>query len=182
LLVDISLVYDDPANAQEVQFSLPYAVACAALRGRLALDDLGDAAIADPTVRALMRKVSRSADPELSTDAARARAPESARVVVRLADGSRREGFCPVAYGMPSRPLSDDDLAAKFSDCVSFGGRSAESAAALLKSIGKAGARDFSASLAAIWSSERKDDPIPVLDRLARALPEDGRRSGARVE
>ncbi|MGN6570107.1 MAG: MmgE/PrpD family protein [Pseudolabrys sp.] len=181
-LVDISLVYDEPVNAQQAQFSLPYAAACAALRGGLALDDLGSAAIADPKVRALMRKVSRFVDPDLSSDAARARAPESARVVVRLTDGSRREGLCPVAYGMPTRPLTDDDLAAKFSACVSFAGRSAETASDRLKSLGKTGAREFSASLAAIWSSERKDDPIPVLNRLARALPEEGRRSGVRVE
>lgn len=183
-LVDISLVYDQPATAQEAQFSLPYCVACAALRGSVTLHDLGAEALADTQVRALMRKVTKIVDPELSSDSARASAPESARVVVRLRDGSTREGFCPVAYGMPSRPLSDNDLVAKFSACTSFAGRSVAATAVSnrLMSLGEAGDKHLSDSLAAIWSSDRKDDPIPVLGRLARGLPEQSRRSGTRAE
>lgn len=182
-LVDISLVYDEPVDAQQAQFSLPYAAAGAALRGGLTLDDLGAAALADPQVRALMPKVRKIVDPELSSDAMRAAAPESARVVVRIDDAVVREGFCPVACGMPSRPLSDDDLIAKFAACLRFGKRSEAIAAAdRLLSLGKAGAKHLSECLAVIWSSERKDDPIPVLGRLARGLPEESRRSGACAE
>ena len=183
-LVDISLVYDDPANAQEAQFSLPYTVASAALRGGLTLDDLGTAALADTTVRALMSTVRKLADPALSTDAMRSGAPESARVSVRLRDGATHEGFCAVAYGMPSRPLSDGDLAAKYSACLAFGGRDsgADSSCETQLSLGTSGAKRLSGCLEAIWPSGRKDDPIPVLGRLARGLPEQGRLSGARAE
>jgi 2-methylcitrate dehydratase PrpD len=178
-LVDISLVYDEPISAQQAQFSLPYAAACAALRGGVALEDLDDRAIGDTKVRVLMRKVAKFVDPDLSSDSARASAPESARVALRLVDGSRREGFCPVAYGMPSRPLSDADLAAKFSACVSYAGRSAAATATgQLMSLGESGAKHLSESLAAFWSSDRKDDPIPVLGRLAQGLPERSRRGG----
>ena len=89
-----------------------------------------------------MRKVRKIADPELSSDAMRAAAPESARVVVRIDGAVAREGFCPVAYGMPSRPLSDAELMAKFDACVMFAhGRATDAAAPCrrLLSLGEAG-------------------------------------------
>jgi 2-methylcitrate dehydratase PrpD len=184
-LVDISLVHDDPATAQEAQFSLPYAAACAARHGGLGLEHLTASALADPGIRALMRKVRKVVDADLSSDTMRAAAPESARVVVRLDDGRTREGFCPVACGMPSRPLSDAALMAKVNACMMFAhGRAADTSAPCrrLLSLGEAGAKHLSGSLPIIWPSARKDDPIPVSDRLARGLRHECRRSGARAE
>jgi 2-methylcitrate dehydratase PrpD len=184
-LVDVSLMHDDPATAQEAQFSLPYATACAVRHGGLGLEHLTASALADPGIRTLMRKVHKVVDADLSTDAMRAAAPESARVIIRLDDGCTREGFCPVACGMPSRPLTDAELTAKFDACVMFSsGRAADTAAPCrrLLSLGEVGARHLSGSLAIIWSSARKDDRIPVSDRLARGLRDECRRSGARAE
>jgi 2-methylcitrate dehydratase PrpD len=184
-LVDVSLMHDEPLTVQEAQFSLPYAVACAARGGALGLDDLTTESLADPAMRALMRRVRKIVDAGLSSDAMRMAAPESARVVVRLKDGRTREGFCPVASGMPSRPLSDAELAAKFDACVAFAqGRATETAAPRrrLLSLGEPGGKHLSESLAEIWSSARKDDPIPVSDRLARGLRDECRRSAACAE
>jgi 2-methylcitrate dehydratase PrpD len=183
-LVDISLVYDEPANAQQAQFSLPYAVACAADHGGFELDDLNAEMLANPEIGALMRKVRKAVDPEMSTDAMRASAPESARVIVHLDGGTVRAGSCPVAYGMPSRPLSQDDLGAKFEACLAFAGRAPSGVVvgSRLLSLGTPGAKHLPECLAAIWSSVRKDDPIPVLGRLARGLPEESRRDGARAD
>jgi hypothetical protein len=86
---------------------------------------------------------------------------------------------------MPSRPLSDAELAAKFDACVAFAqGRATETAAPRrrLLSLGEPGGKHLSESLAEIWSSARKDDPIPVSDRLARGLRDECRRSAARAE
>lgn len=184
-LVDISLVHDDPTTAQEAQFSLPYAAACAARHGGLGLEHLTASALAEPGIRALMRKVRKVVDADLSSDTMRAAAPESARVVVRLDDGRTREGFCPVACGMPSRPLPDAELMAKVDACMGFAySRAADTAAPCrrLLSLGEVGAKQLSESLAVIWSSARKDDRIPVSDRLARGLRDECRRSGARAE
>jgi len=119
-LVAMSLAYDRPTNPQQAQFSLPYTLACAALQGRVRLADLTAEALADPTKQRLMAKITKRVADDLSTDEARAEHPESARVTVTLRNGGRRSGFCADAYGMPSRPLSDSDLVAKFHHCLAF--------------------------------------------------------------
>ena len=128
-LVDISLVYDTPTRIQQAQFSLPYAVACALRHGAVRLKDLNREKITAPGLRALMTRVEKRVDPELSTDAMRAQYPESARVTLVLNDGRRLSGFCGEAYGMPGRPLSDEDLVGKFSECLRFAGHDADLAA-----------------------------------------------------
>ncbi len=121
-LVRISLVYDRPETPQQAQFSLPYAVACALLQGRVRLEDLAPAEIASEDKRALMELVSIEVSAELSSEEMRARYPESARATLRLKDGSRHEVFCGEAEGMPERPLSEAKLQAKFDSCLSCGG------------------------------------------------------------
>ena len=74
-LVDVSLMHDEPLTVQEAQFSLPYAVACAARGGALDLDDLTTESLADPAMRALMRRVRKIVDAGLSSDAMRMAAP-----------------------------------------------------------------------------------------------------------
>ena len=123
-LVDISLIYPRPKTIQEAQFSLPYALACAALHGRVRLADLTPAEIASADKAALMAKVTSTVAADLSTDRMRERYPESARITVTLADGRTVDGYCAEARGMPARPLSDEELQAKFADCLDFAGTS----------------------------------------------------------
>ena len=173
-LVNISLVYDNPQSAQQAQFSLPYAVACAVHHAGVTFNDLSAGALANPDIRAIMAKVQTFVDPELSSDAMRAVSPEGARVALILSDGRRLEGFCPVAYGMPARPLSNDDLRAKFEACVGFAGHPLPAIAPALDNLfalGRSGAGDLSTAVAAIWSIAAKGDPMPP--RLAQLLPED---------
>ena len=56
-LVYESLVFPNPSTPQEMQFSLPYALACAALHGRVRFEDLAPGAIS-PIKAALMARVS----------------------------------------------------------------------------------------------------------------------------
>ena len=121
-LVHISLVYPRPVTAQEAQFSLPYALACAALHGRVRLDDLSAGEIGAAEKAALMARVSSAVAADLSTDEMRARYPESARLTVTLGAGRVVQGFRGEAYGMPGRPLTDEDLHGKFAGCVEFAG------------------------------------------------------------
>lgn len=153
-LVDISLVHDAPRTAQEAQFSLPFTVACAAHHGAVRLDDLTETTLADPAIRAIMARVRKFRDPALSTDAMLASCPESARIVVVLDDGQRFDAFCGIAYGMPTRPLSDDDLKAKFDACVAHAGIAPDLTAAARDTmfhLGAAGRRDLAAALATLW-------------------------------
>ena len=121
-IVEASLVYDRPRNAQEAQFSLPYAVACAALHGRVRLADLEPDEIAAPSKHALMDKVTMRASPDLSAEPMASRFPESTRITIRFRDGETRTHLCEEAIGMPNRPLSDADLVDKFNACLRFAG------------------------------------------------------------
>lgn len=98
-----------PPTGYAAQFSLPYAIASSFVRGRFALGDLDDAAIANPEVLALIDKIRYDVDPNFritlltsqgcARDRARSRlrpcaAPHRARVprarVERQAPCSRR--------------------------------------------------------------------------------------------
>ena len=122
-LVRASLVFDAPMNAQEAQFSLPYSLACAALHGRVRLEDLTPDALAAPDKAALVSRVTVETAEDLSVPPNSTDYPESTRLTLTFTDGSGASGFCGEAYGMPNRPLTDADLRAKFEDCLAFSGR-----------------------------------------------------------
>lgn len=123
-LVFISLVYPNPQTPQQAQFSLQFALACAANNGKVRFEDLsGDAILAAEKV-AMMSKIHVECAPDLSTDEMRSSSPESARLTVVLNDGRRASGFCPMAKGMPQNPLSETELIRKFNKAIEFAGRS----------------------------------------------------------
>ncbi|MCY3823220.1 MAG: MmgE/PrpD family protein [Nitrospinae bacterium] len=122
-LVYESLVFPNPATPQEMQFSLPYALACAALHGRVRFEDLAHS-IVTPEKAALMARVSVKRAPDLSTDEMRAKYPESIRLTLTLINGRSATGFCGAARGMPERPLSDEELLDKFRAAGAYAGLS----------------------------------------------------------
>lgn len=119
-LVRISLVHDDPETPAQAQFSLPFAAACAVLNGAVRLQDLNSETIHSADIRSLMGKTRIYEADDLSTDEARQKFPESARVRILLKDTTERTGFCGEAYGMPGKPLSDEDFLQKVQDCLAF--------------------------------------------------------------
>ncbi len=121
-LVDVSLIYPRPLGPAEAQFSLPYAIACATLHGRVRLEDLSPPQIASEEKTALMERVTTTVASDLSTKEARTRHPESARLKLTLRNGRHIEGFCGEALGMPGRPLSNAEIQTKFADCLRFAG------------------------------------------------------------
>ena len=162
-LVNISLVYDKPENIQQAQFSLPFSVACALRFGAARLCDLSSEVIASPKTLALMGLVSKTVDPELSTDEMRKKYPESARVTLILKDGQKFEGFCGEAYGMPGNPFSEADLTDKFSDCLRFAGHNSEMATRIATEILSQNfthsGRGMSDIVKQVWS-------LPILDTV----------------
>jgi 2-methylcitrate dehydratase PrpD len=126
-LVRISLIHDHPVTSAQAQFSLPFAAACAVLNGKVRLRDLNSEMVNAATTQALMAKVKITEAPDLSTQDARRRHPESARIAIALKAGGKRSGFCGQAYGMPAAPLSDIHFLQKFHDCLAFAGCTAHS-------------------------------------------------------
>ncbi|MBN8478305.1 MAG: MmgE/PrpD family protein, partial [Burkholderiales bacterium] len=106
-----------PATALEARFSLEFAVACAAVAGNVGLRELDDARVADPRVRRLMAAV--------RIDIADTRCPiepvfaYTDRVVVTLRDGRELDsGEIRFPRGNARLPMSDEELAVKFTDCA----------------------------------------------------------------
>lgn len=120
-LVATSLMFDRPSTRLEAQFCLPYALSCAIVRRKLTTADLADEEIGCDSKQRLMDRIRMVAVDDLSTDEMRHRYPESARLKVTLKDGREFVQSCLEAYGMPQRPLSDEDVISKFSACTGIG-------------------------------------------------------------
>jgi 2-methylcitrate dehydratase PrpD len=93
------------------RFSVPFAVASIIVHGRSGLGSFDDAAVANPAVQALAKKVGLQED-ESFTARYPAEQPVSIRAVLR--DGSRYEGRCVVTRGEPANPHTAGDLGGKF--------------------------------------------------------------------
>lgn len=121
----------EPRTVFEAKFSLPYVVCRALLSGAVRLGAFEPAQLADPTTRALMRKVRLVADPQLSAGFPGMRA---ARVTLTLRDGRVLQHFAPYRKGDPEAPLSDAELNDKFAELAGpvIG---SEAAANLLRSL-----------------------------------------------
>ncbi|HEX5114188.1 MAG TPA: MmgE/PrpD family protein [Pseudonocardiaceae bacterium] len=140
LLIEI-LVYDDPTDANQARFSLPYTVAAALRRGWLGPVDFTPERVFDPDVRALMRKVTYQAD-----DAVADSTEFAAIVRLTLADGTELSERVDLALGKNGRPMTEEQLRDKFARCV----------------------RDDSADSLALWQTWRDvDGDVPARDLVA---------------
>lgn len=98
-----------PQNSYDAQFSIPYAVASGLLRGRFGLAELEPGAYSDPQALEIARKVHYEVDPSSAF-------PKyySGEVVVTLTDGREVSHREHVNRGASDRPLTSDDITAKF--------------------------------------------------------------------
>lgn len=128
-----------PTTVFEAKFSLPYCVAVGLATGSVRMAAFEDAPLNDPDILDLATRVSVTEDPDC---AAAFPTKRSATVTIELADGRTFERHAPTRRGDPDSPLSDAELADKFS----------ELAAPLL------GAEASAALLDTLWSLDRLDD------------------------
>ncbi len=98
-----------PVTAYDAQFSVPYIVATALLKGRFTLDELEPAALADPAVLALAARVDYEIDPDTTFPR-----HYTGEVVVERSDGTRVSHREAINRGCADRPVSNDDIVAKF--------------------------------------------------------------------
>ena len=109
------LRYLDPQNELEAKFSLQFCLGILLLRRRAGLQEFTDEVVQSPEVRDMMKRVHTYHSPEIE-----AKGAEKMRslVEVRLKDGRavQREAF--TSRGQPDRPMSREELAAKFTDCA----------------------------------------------------------------
>lgn len=104
-----------PLNDYDAKFSLPYAVASGLMRGRLGLRELLPDAYGDPAARDLMDKVRFRVDPDSTFPR-----HYSGEVRVTLHSGSQMVHREAVNRGHPERPVSNEDVQAKFFENASL--------------------------------------------------------------
>ena len=100
-----------PASMLGAKFSIPYAVAAALVRGTADVTAFEPAALDDPRIRELARRVEVRADPEMSPQ--RTESP-TARVRIVLRDGRTVEELTTVVRGDTANPVPAADVVAKF--------------------------------------------------------------------
>jgi len=115
-LVAACLTYDRPSCIEEAQFSLPFAVGTALAKGQFDVSCLSEHWLKDAGLQAAMQKVTMTADESLS--GGNSNYPEAADVTLTFASGSLLKKFLGAATGMPTRPMSQDRLEAKFKSCT----------------------------------------------------------------
>jgi len=95
------------------RFSIPFALATRIVHGHTGLAAFEDAAVANPAVRALARKVHVAEDP---AHTAAYPATQRCDLAIHLADGRMLVGHCEIMRGEPERPHPPEALRAKFFD------------------------------------------------------------------
>ncbi|SFS74911.1 MmgE/PrpD family protein [Saccharopolyspora flava] len=102
-----------PRDEYDAKFSLPFVVAAALRRGRFTLTELEDDALRDRGILDLAGKVTVVDDDESAFPAA-----YSGYVEIELADGRVLRHREQVNRGHDERPLSNDEIVAKFHDTI----------------------------------------------------------------
>jgi len=127
------------ATGREAQVSAQHSVATALLYGAAGVAQFSDAAVREPAVLALRRKVHVAEDPAIPI--------EAARVSIELADGATLAVYIPQARGSLQRPLTDAELEAKL---------------LTLAEVGCPGC-DTAGLIETVWSMDRLEDAAAVL-------------------
>ena len=102
----------NPTTVVDCQFSMPYCVATAAIKGKVFLDDYTKNERKRPDVRKLMTKITASASEDLPM--------WSAVVNVTLNNGSHYTKRCDYAKGTPENPMTFDETVEKFKNLVPY--------------------------------------------------------------
>lgn len=102
-----------PATAIDAKFSLPFTVATALVHGRVGLQSFLPAALGDNDVLSLASRIEVRSDAPGSTAI-------SARLELRLHDGTTVNEEVANPRGSLDNPLSLDDLKEKFIECAGF--------------------------------------------------------------
>lgn len=106
-----NLMYDRPVNAMQAKFSLEYGMAVGLLHGKAGLSEYAEEVIMDKDVQALLpltrKEYVEKMESEFPTE-----------VHVKLKDGTQLSTSVKMPVGSTARPLSRDQLLAKFDTCA----------------------------------------------------------------
>jgi 2-methylcitrate dehydratase PrpD len=128
------LISGQPTSGLEGKFSLPYTVVRALLDGRLGLDSFQDDDVTHPTTVELMSRVTVRTAPA-PEDRPELESEPFTDITIIGRDGVVARRLVTLTLGDARRPLSDDQIDAKFLSCAGAAGWSEEASHALLAEI-----------------------------------------------
>lgn len=124
------LIHHRPRTGLQGKFSLEYVMAAALLDGKLTLRTFTDPEVLRGEAQDLLARVT-VAESEVPPVGKAAWHEAYAAVRVRTRGGRHLQRRVDVPRGHADLPLSEDELAAKFTDCVTFSGTGHDAAAVL---------------------------------------------------
>ncbi len=104
-----------PLTSPDAKYSIPFAVALAAAKGRVTIDDLTPEAIKDPAVLAMAQKVDVKLDSRFNAE----HGEPPGKVEIVTTGGKSYDQELEFGYGHHNNPISTEDVVRKFIDCVS---------------------------------------------------------------
>lgn len=109
------LRYQSPQNELEAKFSLQFCLSILIIRRRAGLQEFTDAVVQSQPVREMMKRVNTYHSPDIE-----AKGADKMRslVEIRLKDGRTFQKEAFTSRGQPDRPMTKEELKAKFIDCT----------------------------------------------------------------
>jgi 2-methylcitrate dehydratase PrpD len=105
-----------PLSVVDAQFSVPYTVAAAIVRGDVSLDTFMTEAMNDPEILSMAQKVTPRVDERIEMQGARDIAPEI--VEIRTRDGRTHRRCVEHVRGSPMAPMTMGEVHKKFRKCI----------------------------------------------------------------
>lgn len=135
----VRLATREPATTEEAQYSLPFPVAAAVVRGRLTPAEIDGEALTDPDMLRLSRSLVLREDADCN---AAFPARRFARVTLVLRDGARLVSPLTEAAGDPEAPFPESFIRSKFRDYAApaLGEDRASRIEAAIDALGRGGA------------------------------------------
>jgi len=107
-----------PRSVVDAQFSVPYTVAAAIVRGDVSLATFTAEAMNDPEILSMAQKVTPRVDEQIERRGSRGMAPEI--VKIRTRDGRTHQRCVEHVRGSPRAPMTTEELQEKFRRCITY--------------------------------------------------------------
>jgi len=114
-----ALIHHQPKNELQAKFSMEFCMAILLLERQAGLEQFTDEVVNRPDVQAMIQKVEFSVHPEAE---AAGFDKMTTIIEVELDGGKVVRGQADFGKGSPANPMTDAELAEKFSQCAAWGG------------------------------------------------------------
>ena len=126
-----TLIHDNPNDASEARFSMPFALAALVQNGHAGLRTFSDQMVTNPTLKALMKKINFSSYPRIESDYSNV----TSLIKLEMNDGQVIKGRADFARGSKKAPMNWEEIEKKFRECADHGTWPCEKQTAILSFV-----------------------------------------------